>query len=124
VTNETKRFSNGSFTFKTNEGWESLFLVSDKTLELVTVATADLAEKIIKAAPRGPHVRTDAYSIKKNIGALVEEIDGEYVGFVTVEENPQARHALLQEEGWTDRAGNRHAGRFFIKGVLEGERIE
>ncbi|MEV3860715.1 hypothetical protein AB0J38_41200 [Streptomyces sp. NPDC050095] len=82
-----------------------------------------LAGEMIKNAPRGPHVMTDAFSIKKNITPYVERIDREWVGFVVIEENERARHAMLQEEGYRDRAGRRHAGRFYLKKALEKGRL-
>ncbi|AEW94041.1 MULTISPECIES: hypothetical protein [Streptomycetaceae] len=92
--------------------------------EMAAFKAGMLAGKIIKTAPRGPHQVTDAYSIKQNIHANVKKTSAGWVGYVTIEENPQARHAMLQEKGWTDRAGHRHAGRFYIKAVLDAERAE
>lgn len=118
----TKRFSQGGFTFDTDTGWESLFMTSPGVRREVARTTAKLAGDIIKAAPRGPHVTTDEYSIKKNVHANVEEVDGEWVGFITIEENPRARHAMLQERGYRDPSGRRHRGLFYLKKVLERNR--
>ena len=122
--NETPRFAKGGFTFEPSQGWESLVLLGGDWKLVAEAKAVELTEKIIKAAPLGPHRTTDEYSIKKNIDAMVEEVDDQWVGYVVIEENPKARHAMLQEEGYRDRIGYRHAGRFYIKGVLEGERIE
>ncbi|WP_340376600.1 hypothetical protein U5640_16780 [Streptomyces sp. SS7] len=95
-----------------------------KYRELAAYHAAKIAAQIIKAAPRGPHKFTDEYSIKKNIHANVERNVSGWIGYVTIEENPKARHALLQERGYRTRDGKRHAGRFYIKGVLERQRVE
>ena len=118
------RFQKGGFTFETNTGFESMFMHSAPVRELVEAKTSELAAKMIKAAPLGPHVRTDEFSIKKNITPYVELVDDEWVGYVVVEENERARHAMLQERGYRDPAGHRHKGRFFFKKVLEQERID
>ncbi|WP_234021967.1 MULTISPECIES: hypothetical protein [unclassified Streptomyces] len=90
----------------------------------MAVQTGELAGRMVKAAPRGPHRLTDEFSIKKNITPLVEEVGTEWVGYVVVEENERARHAMLQEHGYRDPAGHRHAGRFYLKKVLEREAVD
>ncbi|QNJ42024.1 hypothetical protein [Streptomyces buecherae] len=45
-------------------------------------------------------------------------------GIVSVEPNPRARHALLQEDGFTDRSGREHPGRRFLKEALYKMRID
>jgi hypothetical protein len=118
------RFSKGGFTFETDLGFETKLMHSGPVKELVAAKTAELAAKMIKAAPQGPHRFTDEYSIKKNITPYVDEIGTEWVGYVVVEENERARHAMLQERGYRDPSGQRHKGRFFFKKVLESERVE
>jgi hypothetical protein len=118
------RSSNARFTFETDMGFETKLMHSGEVRALVAAKTGELAGKMIKAAPRGPHVTTDEFSIKKNITPMVEEVGREWVGYVVVEENERARHAMLQEQGYRDPAGRRHAGRFFFKEVLEKERID
>jgi hypothetical protein len=121
---QNTRFSKGGFTFETNKGFETELLHSGAVKALVEIKAGELAGRMIKAAPRGPHVFTDEYSIKKNIHPYVEEVGTEWVGYVAIEENEHARHAMLQERGYRDPAGRRHKGRFFLKKVLEMERIE
>ncbi|MEV0472327.1 hypothetical protein [Streptomyces prunicolor] len=117
------RYGNDRFTFETDGGFETKFMHSGEVEALVTAQTAELAGKMVKAAPRGPHVTTDEFSIKKNITPYVEQVGHEWVGYIVVEENERARHAMLQEEGYRDPAGRRHAGRFYLKKVLESERV-
>ncbi|MFE5542777.1 hypothetical protein ACFQ71_03045 [Streptomyces sp. NPDC056534] len=120
----TNRFTQGNFTFETEQGWESLFMLSSPVYETIARETGLLAGELIKEAPRGPHVTTEEYAVKNNIHPVVEAVDGEWVGYITVEENPQARHAMLQERGYTGRDGTRHAGRRYIQRTLERNRVE
>jgi hypothetical protein len=112
------------FTFETDMGFETKLMKSGEVKALVAARTGEMAGNMVKAAPRGPHVTTDAYSIKKNIHPYVEKVGEEWVGFVVIEENDKARHAMLQERGYRDPAGRRHAGRFYLRSVLQKERIE
>lgn len=118
------RYGTTNFTFETDMGFETKLMKSGQVKALVATQTAEMAGNMVKAAPRGPHVTTDAYSIKKNIHPYVEQVGDEWVGFVVVEENEKARHAMLQERGYRDPAGRRHAGRFYLRTVLQKERIE
>ncbi|MFD4608282.1 hypothetical protein ACFWOT_09210 [Streptomyces sp. NPDC058440] len=117
------RFQKGGFTFATDQGFETKLMHSGPVKALVAEKAGRLAARMVKAAPLGPHVTTDEYAIKKNIHPYVEMVGDEWVGFVVVEENEHARHAMLQERGYRDRAGRRHRGRFFMKQVLESERV-
>ncbi|MGW5773105.1 hypothetical protein ACWEVY_28635 [Streptomyces longwoodensis] len=117
-------FQKGGFTFETDKGFESLLMKSGKVEALVAAKTAELTAKMIKAAPRGPHVHTDEFSIKKNVHGYIDNIGSEWVGYIVVEENERARHAMLQERGYRDPAGRRHKGRFFFKKVLESEALD
>lgn len=119
-----RRYGNERFTFERNTGFETKLMHSAPVKALVAAKTSELAGRMVKAAPRGPHVYTDEFSIKKNITPYVEEVGDEWVGYIVIEENERARHAMLQEEGYRDPAGHRHAGRFFFKRVLEQERID
>lgn len=92
--------------------------------EVATMYARKIAAAIIRQAPRGPHRFTDAYSIKQNITPYVSKNSTGWTGFVLIEENPKARHAILQDQGYRGRDGLRHQGHFFIKKVLEKERIE
>ncbi|MER6382090.1 hypothetical protein ACWDBD_38900 [Streptomyces sp. NPDC001118] len=120
----TRRYGNERFTFATDAGFETKFMHSGPIKAVVAAKTSELAGEMVKAAPRGPHVTTDEFSIKKNITPYVEEVGDEWVGYIVIEENGRARHAMLQEEGYRDPAGHRHEGRFFLKGVLEKERTD
>lgn len=120
-----KRFSSEGFTFEMDAGWESLFLLGPGVRDAVAVRTGELAGQIIKAAPARPHTPEGRkYAVKENIHPYVEEIAGQWVGVVVIEENPLVRHTMLQEQGFTGRDGRRHEGRHFIKAVLESERVD
>ncbi|MGJ3559629.1 hypothetical protein ACR6C2_16790 [Streptomyces sp. INA 01156] len=103
---QNTRFKKGGFLFVTDEGFESQVLSSGGVKAVVAAQTGRLAGKMISAAPRGPHVTTDAYSIKKNIHPYVERVGDEWMGFIVVEENDRARHAMLQERGYRDPQAN------------------
>jgi hypothetical protein len=118
------RYGTKDFTFETDMGFETKLMKSGAVRALVATVTGEMAGNMIKAAPRGPHVTTDAYSIKKNIHPYVEQVGDEWVGYVAIEENDRARHAMLQERGYRDPAGRRHAGRFYLRSVLQSERVE
>ncbi|MER6102396.1 hypothetical protein ABT115_08715 [Streptomyces sp. NPDC001832] len=119
-----RRFSKGGFTFETDKGFETELMKSGEVRALVASQTSEMAGRMVKAAPRGPHVKTDAYSIKKNIHPYVEQVGDDWVGYIVVEENEKARHAMLQERGYRDPAGKRHKGRFYLRSVLLSERVE
>ncbi|MFF3416824.1 hypothetical protein ACFYW9_19305 [Streptomyces sp. NPDC002698] len=118
------RFRKGGFTFETDKGFETELLHSAPVRELAEAKAAELAVKMIRAAPLGPHRFTTEYAIKNNVHAYVEDIGTGWVGYVVVEENEKARHAMLQERGYRDPSGRRHKGRFFFKKVLEQERTD
>lgn len=117
------RYGTKDFTFVTDSGFETKLMHSGEVRALVVRQVSEMAGKMVKAAPRGPHVKTDEYSVKRNIHPYVEQIGEEWVGYVVVEENPKARHAMLQERGYRDPAGRRHAGRFYLRGVLDSEQV-
>ncbi|MVO87420.1 hypothetical protein GPA10_22315 [Streptomyces sp. p1417] len=118
------RYGTKDFTFETDMGFESKVLLSNSVRALLVAQVSEMAGDMVKAAPRGPHVKTDAYSIKKNIHPYVERVGDEWVGYVVVEENEKARHAMLQERGYRDPAGRRHAGRLYLRTALQKGRAE
>ncbi|MFK0231219.1 hypothetical protein ACIQUL_36245 [Streptomyces sp. NPDC090303] len=118
------RYGTADFTFETDQGFETKLMKSGEVRALVAAKVGEMAGRMIKAAPRGPHVTTDAYSVKKNIHPYVDQVGDEWVGYVVIEESDRARHAMLQERGYRDPAGRRHAGRFYLRSVLQSERVE
>jgi hypothetical protein len=118
------RYGTKDFTFQTDMGFETKLMLSSEVRSLVVAQVAELAGDMVKAAPRGPHVKTDDYSIKKNIHPYVEQVGDEWVGYIVVEENERARHAMLQERGYRDPSGRRHQGRFYLKKSLEKGRVD
>ncbi len=118
------RYGTKDFTFETDQGFETKVMLSGEVRALVAKQTSEMAGRMVKAAPRGPHVTTDAYSVKKNIHPYIEQVGDTTVGYIAIEENDRARHAMLQERGYRDPAGRRHAGRFYMRSVLQSERVE
>jgi hypothetical protein len=120
----TTRYGTKDFTFEPDMGFETKLMKSGEVKALVAEQTSAMAGRMVKAAPRGPHVTTDLYSIKKNIVPYIEQVGETTIGYIAIEENDRARHAMLQERGYRDPAGRRHAGRFYLRSVLQSERVE
>lgn len=118
------RWGDYEFTFDRAAGFETQLMKSGRVRAMVEAQTADMTKSMIVAAPRGPHRFTDLYSIKKNIHGYIDSVGDEWVGYVVIEENPEARHAMLQERGYRDPAGRRHQGRFYLRSALQKERID
>ncbi|MFE2075196.1 hypothetical protein [Streptomyces misionensis] len=74
------------------------------------------------APRRGP--RTSWNSIRNQIGSTVAMDRGGWFGGVFTEANDRARHAMLQEMGFTSPSGRRIPGRHWLKGALLKARIE
>ncbi|MFE9455979.1 hypothetical protein OH797_31895 [Streptomyces anulatus] len=111
-----------NFTLRMDRGWEDRFLTNDEVRDLVAARTADIMVFAKALAPRArtkPHWNT----IERHISTLVTLYDRWY-GQVLIEPDDDVRHAMLQERGWTDLAGHRHPGRFYLKRALERARIE
>ncbi|WP_416972543.1 hypothetical protein [Streptomyces sp. 4F14] len=74
-------------------------------------------------APRRSRRGQSWNSIRSQIDAVVYmDRDGWYGGIV-IEANPRARHAMLQERGFTSR-GRRVKGRRWLKGALLKARVD
>lgn len=92
--------------------------------ELVAYTTGRLAAEAIKAAPRRRGSGAQSWtSIKNNIEAYVQNSPEGWYGNVVIERNPRVRHAMLQDQGFTDRSGRRHPGRRFLKAALLRMRV-
>ncbi|MFI9202629.1 hypothetical protein [Streptomyces sp. NPDC053048] len=106
-------------------GWENLLFRSTETKALVALHTSKLAAEAIKGAPRRTNAsRTPWNASKKNIEAFVQNSLEGWYGNVVVERNPRVRHAMLQDQGFTDPAGRRHPGRRYLKAALLRMRVE
>lgn len=105
-------------------GWEDRMFCTLECGALVAEVAERIRIAVIREAPRASNVKTNWNQIKKNISASVERDARGYYGEVTIEENDRVRHALLQDRGWTDRAGRHHAGRQYMKAALLKERLE
>jgi hypothetical protein len=122
-----KRFTKSArdgVVFETDVGFMTYEVENSiQTKNLAGMYAKYLANAIIREAPLGPHRYTTEYAIKKNIKPYVTKTENGWTGFVLIEENPKARHAILQDQGYTGRDGRRHQGLFFIKKVLERSRM-
>ncbi|MEU3825225.1 hypothetical protein AB0F36_07855 [Streptomyces sp. NPDC029080] len=110
------------FTLRMDRGWEERFLLNDEVRDLVALRTEDIATFARALAPRArtkPHWNTIPPQIESFVTAYKS-----WYGQVLIEPDGDVRHAMLQERGWTDRAGRRHPGRFYLKRALERARVE
>ncbi|WP_327294453.1 hypothetical protein [Streptomyces sp. NBC_01197] len=105
-------------------GWEDAMFSTLECGALVAEVAERIRIAVIREAPRNSSTHTNWNQIKKNITASVERDARGYYGEVTIEENDKVRHALLQDRGWTDRAGRHHKGLQYMKEALLRERIE
>ncbi|MFD8088968.1 hypothetical protein [Streptomyces malaysiensis] len=110
------------FTLRMKRGWEEHFLVNDEVRDLVAARTEDIAVFGRALAPRA-RGKKHWNTIPPQIETFVTMYDHWY-GQVVIEPDGNVRHSMLQERGWTDRAGRRHAGRYYLKRALERARIE
>ncbi|MFJ8930601.1 hypothetical protein ACIRLA_28835 [Streptomyces sp. NPDC102364] len=93
-----------------------------------TKEALELAVKRIDAyakgdAPRRPSHRTAWNSIRNQIDAVVYMDKGGWYGGIVIEANPRARHAMLQERGFTTPRGHRVRARHWLKGALLKARV-
>lgn len=108
-----------------HRGWENTMFRSTQTKELVALHTAKLTAEAIKGAPRRKNASGTPWNgIKNNIEAYVQNSLEGWYGNVVIERNPRVRHAMLQDQGFTDIAGRRHPGRRFLKAALLKARVE
>lgn len=75
-------------------------------------------------APRRPSHRTSWNSIAKQIGSGVFMDRSGWYGGIWTEANPRARHAMLQERGFTTPRGRKIAGLHWLKGALLKARVD
>ncbi|MEU6704727.1 hypothetical protein [Streptomyces wuyuanensis] len=113
-----------SSRFVIHNGWENTAFRSTEMKTLVAGITAELAALSIKDAPRRPGRGDPWNSIKNNIEAYVQNSLEGWYGNVVIERHPRVRHAMLQDQGFTDRAGRRHPGRRFLKKALLKMRVK
>lgn len=106
-----------------HRGWEYAAFRSTETRDALAWHAGKLAGAAIKAAPRRS-ARDHWNSTKRNITAHIDVDAWGWYANVTIEDDPRVRHTMLQERGWTDRAGGRHAGRHFLKEALARARVE
>ncbi|MFD7257170.1 hypothetical protein [Streptomyces sp. NPDC059874] len=105
--------------------WQRQVFTGPEVRDAVRLAVKRIDAYAKGDAPRrGVGTRTSWNSIREQIDAVVNmDRDGWYGGIV-IEANPRARHAMLQERGFTDPAGRRHPGRRFLKSALLKARVE
>lgn len=114
----------GEFKFTMDRGWENKMLSTLEAGALVAEVTEHIRIGAVREAPRARNTKTNWNQIKKNISAFVEKDVKGYWGNVTIELNDRVRHALLQERGWTDKAGKRHPGKRSLREALLKARVE
>jgi hypothetical protein len=114
----------GEFKLTMHRGWENEVLSTLEAGALVAEVTGELRNMVVRDAPRAKNVNTNWNQIKKNVSAFVEKDVKGYYGNVTLELNDRVRHALLQDQGWTDKRGRRHPGKRYLREVLLKARME
>ncbi|MFI2909456.1 hypothetical protein ACG2OD_14565 [Streptomyces sp. PDY-4] len=107
-----------------HQGWQHAIF-----RELGTKEALELAVKRVDAyakgdAPRRPRNGRSWNSIRSQIDAVVYMDREGWYGGIVVEGNPRARHAMLQERGFTSPRGRRIKGRRWLKGALLKARID
>ncbi|MGI5531527.1 hypothetical protein ACQEVX_30365 [Streptomyces syringium] len=111
-------------TLRMAHGWEYEVFRSADTRKAVAHHAAEITAYAVSEAPHDPETKSHWNEVRKHIkGHLVLDASG-WWGHVSVEVSPRVRHAMLQERGWKDRKGRRHAGRYFLKAALLKARIE
>ncbi|UFQ16409.1 MULTISPECIES: hypothetical protein [Streptomyces] len=113
-----------AFKLVIHRGWERPIFQSGEMQMAVSQHTADVMKLAIAGAPRSSPAKPHFNEIQKNIGMAINRDHTGWWGNVTVETHPRVRHAMLQERGWTDRAGRRHPGRRYLKEALLRARVE
>ncbi|MEU9404773.1 hypothetical protein AB0E08_03570 [Streptomyces sp. NPDC048281] len=107
-----------------HRSWEREAFSTPGTREALLFAAKRIEAYAKGDAPRRPSHRTAWNSIAKQIGSAVAmDKDGWYGGVYT-EANPRARHAMLQERGFTSPKGRKIPGRRWLKGALLKARID
>ncbi|MGW0583372.1 hypothetical protein ACWD25_47390 [Streptomyces sp. NPDC002920] len=110
--------------FVLHRGWQREVYSSHGTREALQLAVKRIDAYAKGDAPRRTSNRTAWNSIRNQIGSAVAmDRDGWYGGVFT-EANPGARHAMLQERGFTSPRGRKIAGRRWLKGALLKARID
>jgi len=108
-----------------SRNWERELFQTTDVKRLIAKHTAELATEVIKQAPRRRNSSRSAWnSIKNNVEAFVSNSREGWYGNVVIERNDRVRHAMLQDQGFTDVAGRRHPGRKYVKAALLKLRIE
>jgi hypothetical protein len=105
-------------------GWQREVFRLPGTREALQLAVKRIDAYAKGDAPRRASNRTSWNSIRNQIDSVVYmDRDGWYGG-VVIEGNPRARHAMLQERGFTSPRGRRIKGRHWLKGALLKARID
>ncbi|MGW2919521.1 hypothetical protein ACWDBF_16905 [Streptomyces angustmyceticus] len=107
-----------------HQNWQREALALPGVRELVAQRTGELLHKAIADAPRRGHKALPWNAIKKNIEAYVRLDHAGWFGNVVIEDDPQVRHAMLQERGFTSPRGRKVRGRRYLKGALLKMRVE
>ncbi|WP_406305779.1 hypothetical protein OHA61_30720 [Streptomyces sp. NBC_00885] len=106
-----------------HQGWQREALALPGVRELVAKRTGELLHRAITDAPRRGHKSLPWNAIKKSIEGYVRLDHDGWFGNVVIEDDPQVRHAMLQERGFTSPRGRRVKGRRYLKGALLKMRV-
>ncbi|MEU5577782.1 hypothetical protein ABZ791_10765 [Streptomyces huasconensis] len=107
-----------------HRGWQREVYSLPGTREALRLAVKRIDAYAKGDAPRRSRNARSWNSIRNQIDAVVYmDRDGWYGGIV-IEGNPRARHAMLQERGFTSPRGRRVKGRRWLKGALLKARVD
>lgn len=107
-----------------HKGWQREVYSLPGTREALHLAVKRIDAYAKGDAPRRPRNGRSWNSIRNQISPVIYmDRDGWYGGIV-IEGNPRARHAMLQERGFTSPRGRRVKGRRWLKGALLKARID
>ncbi|MEV5913367.1 hypothetical protein AB0M00_31305 [Streptomyces chartreusis] len=107
-----------------HRGWQREVFALPGTREALELAVKRIDAYAKGDAPRRSRNGRSWNSIRNQIDSvLLMDRDGWYGG-VVVEGNPRARHAMLQERGFTSPRGRRVKGRRWLKGALLKARVD
>ncbi|MGW9170152.1 hypothetical protein [Streptomyces decoyicus] len=101
--------------------WHEQVFRQEQMKRLMAATVARLVELAVSEAPATKPRNWN--KIRRNITGDVSLSPSGWIGAVIVEKNDDVRHAMLQNEGWTDKKHRRHPGRKYLKKALEKGRI-
>jgi hypothetical protein len=107
-----------------HRGWDREVFMLPGTREALELAVNRIDAYAKGDAPRRASNRTAWNSIRNQIDSVVYMDKSGWYGGIVIESNPRARHAMLQERGFTTPRGHRVKGRHWLKGALLKARVD